>query len=483
MAIKKKFLKRPTALIVARDKSAGAATTITADAAAGANTITVASGTGIAAGKSLRLGEDEDVERVEVQGIVGTTVTLVKPLLRDHVSAEPVVEQTLYNIKGLKGAPKTNHAKESTDEFSSTQRLVWTKLPGFETFGLEVTIEGYTIPNLCIALGIPFSRIFGDGLAAATPMVLATDLNDTDSEQNVCLVVSYVLQDGTVMVEEFWGCSVDYTALSLQLAFGQAGAIPCRFVCYGAGVQRIGAITATPVATYQALKGKTFGQLSGVGLWVAAAAATAVAPAAGVADDDSLTVADASNIPDDSWIAVGTEDGLELHWVDSSAAGVLTLRTQLLRAQPIGTVVVPVTQLPFSSITRDGATFAVGGQSNPMYVGTRAMAIGTQPESAEASVTFRVQDMQLAARAYLLGIPQGNVANNQLLVTEDLNTAGILAVYVAGVLQDGTVNLLNLWGPIQDLADVGAELLSGASASRQFKALPTSGVQFVQYAA
>ena len=483
MAIKKKFLKRPTGLIVARDAAAGASTTITADAAAGTNTITVADATGIAAGKSLRLGEDEDIERVEVQGVAALVVTLVKPLLRDHVATEPVVEQTLYNVKGLKGAPKTNHAKESTDEFSSTQRLVWTKLAGFETFGLEATIEGYTIPNLCIALGIPFSRIFGDGAAAATPMSLATDLNDTDSAQNVCLIVNYVLQDGTVMVEEFWGCSVDYAALSLQLAFGQAGAIPCRFVCYGAGAQRIGAITATAVTTYQALKGKTFGKLTGVGLWVAAAAATAVATTAGVADDDSLTVTDATNIPADSWIAVGTEDGLELHWVDSKAANVLTLRTHLLRAQPVGTVVTPVTQLAFSSISRDGATFAVGGQSNPMYVGTRAMAIGTQAESAEASITFRVQDMQLAARAYLLGIPQSEVANNQLLVTEKLNTASILAVYAAGVLQDGTVNLLNLWGPIQDLADVGAELLSGASASRQFKALPTSGVQFVQYAA
>jgi hypothetical protein len=65
----------------------------------------------------------------------------------------------------------------------------------------------------------------------------------------------------------------------------------------------------------------------------------------------------------------------------------------------------------------------VGGQSNPMYVGTRRLAIGTQAESAEATLTLKLQEITLAARAYLLGIPQSAVANNQLLVTENLNTA------------------------------------------------------------
>ena len=250
-----------------------------------------------------------------------------------------------------------------------------------------------------------------------------------------------------------------------------------------AGVQQDGDITAVGVTTYQANKGKVFGKLTGFGLWVSAAAATAVAVAAGVADGTSLTVADASNIAAESWIAVGTEDGLETHWVASKAANVLTLKTNLLRAQPIGTVVTPITQLAFASITRDGATFALGGQSNPIQVGTRDMAIGTQAESAEASLSARLQELTLAARAYLLGIPQSQIANSRLLTTENLNTAGILAVYAQGVLKDGTVNYLNLWGPVQDLSDVGAELLSGANTSRPFKALPTSGIQFVQYAA
>jgi hypothetical protein len=40
---------------------------------------------------------------------------------------------------------------------------------------------------------------------------------------------------------------------------------------------------------------------------------------------------------------------------------------------------------------------------------------------------------------------------------------------------------MNFWSPVQDLADVGAELLSGSNTSRSFKAQPTSGLQFVQY--
>ena len=483
MAIKKKFLKRPSALLIARDKAAGAATTVDGALSAGDTVVTVADATGLAAGDSLRLGEDEDIERVEIASVAALDVTLTNPLVRDHANGEPVVQQTLYEIKGIKGGIKTNHAKESTDEFSSTQRLVYTKLDGFQTFGVEFTMEGFTIANICLALGIPLSRIFGTGASIAAPMNLATDLNDTDSEQNVCIIAKYVLQDASVVVEEFWGCAADYTAFSAQLANGQPGAVPARFLCYGAGVQQDGDITAVGVTTYQANKGKVFGKLTGFGLWVSAAAATAVAVAAGVADGTSLTVADASNIAAGSWIAVGTEDGLETHWVDSKAANVLALKTNLLRAQPIGTVVTPITQLAFASITRDGATFALGGQSNPIQVGTRDMAIGTQAESAEASLSARLQELTLAARAYLLGIPQSQIANSRLLTTENLNTAGILAVYAQGVLKDGTVNYLNLWGPVQDLSDVGAELLSGANTSRPFKALPTSGIQLVQYAA
>jgi hypothetical protein len=482
MAIKQKFLKRPTGLIQVRDKSGGAATTITVAAAAGATTITVASATGITAGKSLRVGTDEDIERVEVASVASLVVTLVKPLVRAHASGEPVVEQSLYSIRGLKGGIKTNHAQESTDEFSSTQRLVWTKLQGFETFGVEVTMEGLTLPNLCFALGIPLSRIFGSGADVDNPMRLATDLNDTDSEQNVCIIATYVLQDGTVMVEEFWGCAADYSALSLQLAIGQAGAIPARFVCYGAGVQRIGAITATALTTYQASKAKTFGKLTGVGLWAATGTPTTVGTAA-AADAATLIVADASGLAAGDWIGLGSGDTFETHWIESISTNTLTLKSNLLRAQAVGVAVTKLAQVSFASVTRDGATFAIGGQSNPIYVGTRAMAIGTQAESAEASITMRLQELTLAARAYLLGIPQSAISSNTLLVTENLNTAGILGVYALGVLQDGTVNYLNLWGPTQDLADVGAELASGANSSRQFKAVPTSGLQFVQYAA
>lgn len=485
MAIKKKFLKRPSSLAIALDKSAGASTTITAAAAAGDSTITVASATGITTGKSLRIGEDEDIERVEVASVSSLTVTLVKPLVRAHASAEPVVEQSLYSIRGLKGGIKTNHAKESTDEFSSTQRLVYTKLSGFQTFGVEFTMEGFTIAYICLALGIPLSRIFGAGSSISAPSRLATDLNDTDSEQNVCIIATYVLQDGTIVVEEFWGCAADYSAFSVQLGIGQPGAIPAKFVCYGAGVQQTGAITATPVTTYTANKGKVFGKLTGVGLWIAdvtTPASSTVATAAS-ADATTLVLADGTDFTAGDWIGLGSEDSFETHWIASKSTNTLTLKTNLLRDQAIGVTVVKLAQLPFASLTRDGATLALGGQSNPMYVGTRDMAIGTQSESAEASIALKLQEITLAARAYLLGIPQSQIANNRLLITENLNTAAILGIYIQGVLKDGTVNIVNLWGPVQDLGDVGAEMTSGANTSRPYKALPTSGLQLVQYAA
>ena len=482
MSIKGKFLKRPSGLILFRDKPAGAATTITAAAAAGAATITVASATGVTAGKSFRVGGDEDIERVEVASVAALVVTLVKPLLRAHASGEAAVEQNGYQIGAIKGGVKTTHTKETTDEFNGMSRLVFAKLDGFQSFGVEFMLQGYTLPNLCFALGIPLTRLFGAGTSIAAPINMATDLNDSDSESNVCVVASYQLQDGTTIVEEFWGCSADYSALSLQLAFGQAGSIPVKLNVYGGGAQSDVAITATPLTTYRATKAKVFGKLSAVGLFLSAGAGSTVGTAA-AADATTLLVVDGTPFTAGSWIGIATDDTFEAHWLASKATNTLTLKTNLLRTQAIGVSVIPLTQLPFASLTRDGATFSVGGSSEPLQIGTRDLPIGTQPGPAEASMTLRLQELTNVARAYLLGIPQANIANGRVLITDAINTAiTILGTYVTGVLKDGTVNMVNQWGVTQDLSDLGAEMTTGANTSRQFAAKATSGIQFVQYA-
>jgi hypothetical protein len=482
MAVKGKFLKRPSALTLYRQKAAGASTTTTALAAKGATTVNLTSATGVTAGKSFQFGTDEDMERVEILSIASLVATLAKPLLKDHVSGDVFVEQSAYAIAGFKGGIKVSHAKQTSDETSGMQRLIFGTLDGYQTFGVEVQIEGFTIPNLCIALGIPFARIFGSGASISAPFNLATDFNDSDSEQNVCLVATYTLQDNTITVEEFWGCAADFSGLSVPMAFGQSGAVSVKFIVYSGAKQSDAAVpsVATALATYRAGKAKLFGKLTGFGIYTQAFTPTTVSTLA-LANATTLLVTDASNIVAESWIVLGSDDTVETHWVLSKASNTLTLKTSLLRDQAVGVVVTPATQTPFASITKDGVAFDVAGQSEPIQVGTRDLAVGSQAGTVQASLTAHIQSLTLSQRAYLLGIPQSAIANSQLLLTEQLNTATILAAYVQGTLKDGTVNILNLWGIAQDLSDMGAEMGTGANTSRQIKFKPVSGLQFVQY--
>lgn len=74
--------------------AAGAATTLASGASAGAETISVASATGLAVGDTLCLhSPDSSANRVEwarVMGISGTTITLEEPLKTAHNSADAV---------------------------------------------------------------------------------------------------------------------------------------------------------------------------------------------------------------------------------------------------------------------------------------------------------------------------------------------------------------------------------------------------------
>lgn len=483
MAVKSKFLKRPSALTFYRPKPAGASTTSTAAVAAGATVVALTSATGVTAGKSFQFGTDEDMERVEIASVAALNATLVKPLAKAHVSGDVFVEQSAYASGGIKGGVKVAHAKETPDEFSGMQRLVYAKLEGFQSFGLEVTLQGFTLANLCIALGIPFSRIFGTGASLSAPANLTTDLNDTDSEQNVCVVATYTLQDGSITVEEFWGCAVDFSGLAVQFAFGQSAAVPVKFLVYSGVKQSDAAVgsVATALTTYRATFRKVWGKLTGFGIWASTGAGGTTVATASTADSVTLVVTDATGIAAESWIAVGVDDTVEIHWVLSKAVNTLTLKTAQLRAQAVGVTVQPVQKVPFASITKEGATFSVSGQSSPIQVGTRDLPVGSQAETAEASLSARLQALTLVNRAYLSGIPQSAIANGQLLITELLNTSSILAAYVEGTLKDGTVTIVNLWGCVQDLGDLGAEMTTGANTSRQFMAKPTSGVQFIQY--
>jgi hypothetical protein len=322
--------------------------------------------------------------------------------------------------------------------------------------------------------------VTGTGADIDHPKVVATDFNDVDSENNVCILFTYVQQDGSVKTREAWGCAADYTGYAIELGIGKDGAVPLKFSVFGAGVEMDGAPTFTAATTIKAGKSKIFGELTNVGLWQAGGGDTTVGTAA-LAGVKTLILADASGITTPCWVGVGTDDLFETHYVSSKAINTLTLATPLLRDQAIGVAVQIITQLQFAAIGKDGVKFNVGGQTQDIQSGLRRLPLGKQPGTVDVSLAFTLLELTLANIAYALGVPQSQIANSRLLLSEKIGQATVLAAFAQGLLKDGTVCLLNIWAPAQDVASVATQFGDANGSSIPWSGKPSSGIQLVQY--
>lgn len=483
MAIKSTFIRRPTQLVAFRDATGSVLNSTTTLAyAAGVSSITVVSGTNAIIGPA-RINDGEDIERIDITNVAGAVLTLARPLRRSHAIGVQVVAQVAEDLGDVDGDATLTMSRESTDQFSAMRFISFGKLIGNASGSLAARLLGTTVENLAFCCGIPRTSIVGPGTSLAAIKTFTTDFSTVDSVNDLSLAIVSTRQNGTSTVFEFWGVNMDYTQVSMQLARAQSGAVPMRAVLIGAAAQFDAAPVFVASQSFRATKGKLFKELTGVGVVSDAAVAATTVGTAAAAAATTLIVADATNILANDWIVVGAEDQLEVHWVLSKATNTLTLRTPLLRSQAIGVRVIKALRTPFGAVAQGGATFNVGGSTTPIIVENRILPVGMQAQNAQASMTFSVHDLTLAAIARALGIPQSAISASGLLLSEALLSSTIQGIYLEGVTQDNTVCILTLWGCTQDLANFSIALGGQNPTSMPYSVQPSSGVQFVQYAA
>ncbi len=483
MAIKSTFIRRPTQLVAFRDATGSVLNSTTTLAyAAGVSSITVVSGTNAIIGPA-RINNGEDIERIDITNVAGAVLTLARPLRRSHAIGVQVVAQVAEDVGDVDGDVTLTMSRESTDQFSSMRFISFGKLIGNASGSFAARILGTTVENFALCCGIPRTSIVGPGTSLAAIKTFTTDFSTVDSVNDLSLAVVSTRQDGTSTVFEFWGVNMDYTQVSMQLARAQNGAVPMRAALIGAAAQFDAAPVFIASQAFRATKGKLFKELTGVGVVSDAAVAATTVGTAAAAGATTLVVADATNILNNDWIVVAAEDQLEVHWVLSKAVNTLTLRTPLLRAQAVGVRVIKALRTPFGAVAQGGATFNVGGSTTPIIVENRILPVGMQAQNAQAGMTFAVHDLNQPAIARALGIPQSAISANGLLLSEALLSSSIQAIYLEGVTQDNTVCILTLWGCTQDLANFSIALGGQNPTSMPYSVQPSSGVQFVQYAA
>src|SRR4051812_20654386 len=131
---KDKYLSRLRQLLIARDKTGAAlTTTLTAAAAKGATSVTVAAITNGSDGDTVRIGSGNRMELNKINGAPsGSTVTLSYPLQRAHVIGEDVREMTVFDH----GAPNEGGVDlvlsgETQDIQVSDKRLPLAQIRGY----------------------------------------------------------------------------------------------------------------------------------------------------------------------------------------------------------------------------------------------------------------------------------------------------------------------------------------------------------------
>lgn len=455
MAVQTKQLKQVSFFGVARDKTATPlSTTLTAAAAAGATTLTVAAITNAAVGDLIRVGVGEDVELCQVHtstAPTGTTITLNEPLKKAHANAEPVVEQLLYDLGDVaEEGVEFSFNGEAQRINVATKRLTYTILTGFIDAGMKMSFPNLGLHGFATALQLPFARIRTNGAVLAVTSIIE-DGNNFGNEVNQSLVCISVREDGTVLRAELWGVDFDYTGLSIAMARGQKTGVQLRALGGGGGCL-VDASTYNIDTSVRPTKGKVFDAITEVGYFLVGGAATTVA-SGGAIDTNTVVLTSAAGLAAGKWVKYGVGEAAEYHQIDSISVNTLTNRTPFLRSTVAAVAAVEVTPTPFSGVSVAGATFSTAGTITTKRIATRRLSIGFRRGAVNARLTFALTDMSLAVFLQSLGLPAGALASGRLTITDLIATNPIDGVYAKGTWVDGTTFWVLCAGCSQDLAN------------------------------
>lgn len=197
---------------VGRNKTAGNATTITADVAAGGATFAVASATGLTAGVTVRLDTGSDSEICVVASVATLVVTPRYPVQKAHLSGVACVEQQKTNL-----GPTTDDGVDTDLEASMTALFAGTRRLFFGLNGehfspiLKFGLKNFNQENLAFSLGMKESEVAGTS-TSVDPRRLFIDGTKLGLDVDQWLYWTGVLHDTLTNVEvQAWGVEIDWS--------------------------------------------------------------------------------------------------------------------------------------------------------------------------------------------------------------------------------------------------------------------------------
>lgn len=484
----KKFtFSRIAQVLFHMDDRAQAETTLSANAAAGATSVTLTSAASVADGNTIRIGDGAQCEWNRANGApVGNVVTLATPLGKAHLSGETARKGISYDL----GAPTAEGCSVeintgSTDVNVADRRTVYAILRDYTSAVISGQWPQFTLPQLAAALGMflngTSNRVTGAG-TTSSPYQLITDGSEFGENINLGIYLAGKLVDGSDIALDLHGVDMDYTALQATLRRGQLGAIPFK----GAASSQLAIATTLPgytaTTTLKPKKGNVFNLPQEFGIVAAAGGGmNTTLTAASAAGATSHTVASSTNGAIGDLVAFSSGDEQEVHRLATVPdATHVTTRTPLHAAQGIGVTAVEQAQTKLGGVTEEGLTIAVGGNLREVPFADEAFK-GTIPGQAGVTLSFMLASMTLANWAYALGIPQSAISGGRLFANANLGTGtDIVAAYFRGLNQQGNTVEIFATGCSQDIASVAPRLGTTEVAKLPIALRPVT-LQFLQY--
>ena len=201
----------------------GTTSVLASNGAAGATGVQFSTG-GFAAGDWVRFGSGDTVEFHRLNSITDASNAVLKtPLYRAQASGTAVVKQSQTPFAAPAPDGATLNIAGGVDQIRiATRRLTAGLRPGSAVTSLSFSVIDFILANFARALGIPAAKIVG-GRLPLTGDVIATDIVQG-------AYVKGLLQDGTTMWVNVWGCSQDVSSFAAKLTnSGSPAALPIAF--------------------------------------------------------------------------------------------------------------------------------------------------------------------------------------------------------------------------------------------------------------
>lgn len=212
---------------VMRDTS-GINTTVGANAAAGATSLTVASGTGSANGDIFRLNDGNIQQLNEISSGGGTTSwTLKYPLYYAVVTGDVAVEQLKTPLGHIvDGGVTVDFTGDDNAANVATRRLVLGYLTGHMEISASWAVLGLNPENYASRLGMLESNVTGSG-TPSSPNRLVIDGTKIKEQNDLAWYFNGVRKDGGFVEFQIWGAELDWTG-SQQYGRGAVSSMPFK---------------------------------------------------------------------------------------------------------------------------------------------------------------------------------------------------------------------------------------------------------------